>query len=372
MKREREGESVLRPTDHALRKEESLQAAATAWEAPTDAATIPWASEEEVPVIDLAPYFSSGSVDDLEAAAASLRAAAHSTGFHFIVGHGVSSELVASTFRAGRDFHSLPEDVKASLSMDGAPDRAGVGYLAHGNAKLPARPKKNMNAAFVVKNESGPRDITLDKMPWPDEGSHSSVAGFRHTVERYCAAMSTLACRMLPVYAVALGLRPHFFSDAFKSPLYRLRLSKYAPTPAGEYGINPHVDTTFFTILRPSGPGLVVQRPGAAGWMRVPHRGDDSFVVNFGELLSQVTNDSWPATRHYALNYCDERVESGDSLEEDGEGASEEILRFALPFFFNATPTFRMSVVPTCCSAEQPPKYPPLSYLEGQGVAQGE
>jgi len=86
-------------------------------------------------------------------------------------------------------------------------------------------------------------------------------------------------------------------------------------------------------------------------------------VVNFGELLSQVTNDAWPATRHYALSAVDG---TADGVDRDSSP------RFALPFFFNATPTHRMAVVPTCCSEDNPPRHPPASYLEGQGVQQGE
>jgi isopenicillin N synthase-like dioxygenase len=161
---------------------------------------------------------------------------------------------------------------------------------------------------------------------------------------------------MLPIYAVALGLRPRHFDDCFKTPLYRMRLSSYAPTPHGEFGINPHVDTSFFTILATSGPGLVVSHAQSRSWLRVPHK-PGGFVVNFGELLSQITNDQWPATRHYAIHKSDTNKKGG---------------RYSLPFFFNATPTHPMAVLPTCCSSKNPAKYPPVSYLEGQGVVQGE
>ena len=59
-------------------------------------------------------------------------------------------------------------------------------------------------------------------------------------------------------------------------------------------------------ILATTSAGLVVHsraraaEGGGAGWVRAPHR-DGAFVVNFGELLSQVTNERWPATRHYAV-----------------------------------------------------------------------
>lgn len=357
-------EPALQSTEEGRSREALLRKEASSWAAPTDANIVPWATEAEIPVLDLGPYFESGSVNDLEAAAARLLDAAHSTGFHFVTNHGVPSELVAETFEAARRFHALPGEAKARVAMDAAPRagevRAGCGYLEEANWKLPARDKPNMVAAFVVKREIGPRDVTLDKMPWPDEAG--DLVGFRATVERYCASMEQLALRMLPIYAVALGLKPSWFAGAFEDPLYRLRLSAYGATPPGEYGINPHVDTSFFTVLASSGSGLIVQSlaraaAGEAGWVRAPHR-PGAFVINFGELLAQVTNDSWPATRHYAINAA-------------GDDASD-LRRLSLPFFFNATPTYRMAVLPTCCDADNPPRYPPLSYLEGQGVAQGE
>ena len=34
-----------------------------------------------------------------------------------------------------------------------------------------------------------------------------------------------------------------YFAPSFSSPLFRMRLARYEATPAGEFGINPHVDT---------------------------------------------------------------------------------------------------------------------------------
>ena len=46
----------LAPTEHARKTEERLKSDATAWAAPTDAAAIPWATDAEIPVIDLGEY----------------------------------------------------------------------------------------------------------------------------------------------------------------------------------------------------------------------------------------------------------------------------------------------------------------------------
>eukprot|EP00966_Prymnesium_polylepis_P168361 3892826-Prymnesium_polylepis.2 len=220
---------ALEPTSLGAEVEARLRREASSWEAPTDASSIPWATEAEIPVLDLGPYFETGRVDDLEAVASQLRAAASSTGFHFITNHGVPAELVADTFQAAWQFHAQPAEAKRRCAMDAAPSRAGevragCGYLETANWKLPAREKPNMVAAFVVKRDivrahrsrtrcahksqerasragtylgrscvehpsscscaacaKGPRDVTLDKMPWPDESG--DMLGFRESVE---------------------------------------------------------------------------------------------------------------------------------------------------------------------------------------------
>eukprot|EP00192_Tetraselmis_astigmatica_P014784 CAMPEP_0117668390 /NCGR_PEP_ID=MMETSP0804-20121206/11522_1 /TAXON_ID=1074897 /ORGANISM="Tetraselmis astigmatica, Strain CCMP880" /LENGTH=166 /DNA_ID=CAMNT_0005476275 /DNA_START=105 /DNA_END=605 /DNA_ORIENTATION=- len=166
--------------------------------------------------------------------------------------------------------------------------------------------------------------------------------------------MERLALRLVPAFAVALGLPAGFFEPAFTSPLFRLRLSHYPPVELepGQFGIAPHTDTTFFTLLAQDGTGgLCVAMPDGR-WVAVPPLAD-AIVVNTGELLRQWSNDRVPSTRHYAVNM------SGSD-------------RYSLPFFFNATADYTMECLPTCTSPGNPPKYPPMSFLESQAVVQGE
>jgi len=43
-----------------------------------------------------------------------------------------------------------------------------------------------------------------------------------------------------------------------------------------------------------------------------------------------------------------------------------------VPFFFNATADHPMECLPTCQGPDNPPRYPPISYLESQAAAQRE
>lgn len=336
-----------------MAKERRLQKDAAAWAAPSDSSTIPEATDDEIPVLDYAAFLRDPSDEEAVASlASSLRMCCERVGFHLCTGHGVPDEMFRSIFDATKSFMALSVEAKLSYEMDKGQAPAGSGYLPVCNFKLPKRVNGNLVESFVLKRELGPRNINLDLMPWPEELGPE----WRRSVEEYARAMEDLAIRMLPVYSAALGLRGTHFDDAFRSPLWRLRLSRY-PSVASygdqEFGIGPHVDTSFFTLLAQDGvPGLVVWANSTQRWVRIPAT-PGALVVNTGEILRQITNDTWQAARHYALNAGPEP-------------------RISVPFFFNATADYPLAVVPTCCSEEDPAKYPPTSYLSGQGVVQGE
>ena len=182
------------------------------------------------------------------------------------------------------------------------------------------------------------------------------IPGFRECIEQYANEMETLAKRLLPIYARALQLDKHFFAPAFTHPMYRVRLTRYpsiANRKIDEFGIAPHVDTTFFTLLRQSAPGLVIYSEKRRCWISPPLI-DNAFVVNTGELLKQWSNDLFISVKHFANNNADESP------------------RYSIPFFINANADYKMTCLPTCCNENNPPKYPPISYLESQAVVQGE
>lgn len=328
-------------------KEQELLAEATSWDTSQPEA----AQDGDIPIVDVGEYFATGSADALAAAAAALNRACEQVGFHQLVGHGISSSLIAGTFAEARRFHALPLDVKQHINIDnpGLPI-TGAGYLPIGERRLPRREKGNLNEAFLIKSD---RDIDFDDNQWLAE---ELLPGFRASVEEFARKTSDLALRLLPVYAVALDLDPEFFTPAFHDPFWRLRMTHYPPDlerDDDEFGIAPHVDTTFFTLLLQDSPGLTIFSAERGTWINVPLI-PDAFVVNSGELLRQWSNDRFLSTRHFANNN-----NSGES-------------RYSIPLFFNATGDYPMECLPSCTDAGNPPKYPTISYLESQGVVQGE
>jgi isopenicillin N synthase-like dioxygenase len=283
--------------------------------------------------------------------------------FYYLLGHSVSKKRREGMFTAVRAFHNLPDSEKEALQMDRAGwPVGGVGYLPLHHRKLPSRNKGNANEAFIVKRQSRKMKVELDTdNQWPTE---KTLPGFRQEVKAYAECMEKLALCLLPLYARVLKVDPYFFKQAFTSPMYRLRMTKYPPlksNEADEFGIGPHVDTSFFTLLDQDMKGLIIYSEKRQRWLRAPYV-EGALIVNTGEMLKAWTNDRFPSVKHYATHI----VRSPENSSQPPQP------RYSIPFFFNADADFRMHCIPTCCSADETPKYPPFSYSESQALAQGE
>lgn len=310
---------------------------------------------DEIPVIDVADALA-GRPGALAAAAARLRCAYEEIGVWYCTGHGVDQALIDATFDQAARFHALPLDAKLALKAN----RNNVGYLPLRGSTTRhstlgrANNRPNLLAGFLVKRDLPPDhpDVLAD-VPyrglnqWPE-----GLPGFRETCVAYCDALECLGKALLPIYATALDLPRDFFDAAFREPMYTLRLAHYPPqdpVPRGqeeEFGIAPHTDSTFMTLLAQNRvPGLELLTQDGR-WLEAPVI-PGSFVVNSGELLKRWTNGRFLATPHRVVN------RSG------GE-------RTSIPFFFDATRDYRMECLPTCQDAANPPRWEPITYAEYQ------
>ncbi len=279
-----------------------------------------------------------------------LRRAFEEIGFYFVINHGVPRSLVDAVFAEAARFHSLPLDRKLALRIN----RHNVGYLPMGgettrHSQINVGNKPSVNEAFFAKRDLPPDhpDVLANKPfrcanQWPED-----LPGFRETVVAYHNAMERLAKSLLPLYAVALDLPADYFDLPFAKPMYTLRMSHYPrhDAPAeNEFGIAPHTDTSFMTLLAQNRiPGLSIRLP-TGRWVDAPAI-DGAFLVNGGDLLRRWTNDRFLATPHRVLN------RSGQE-------------RYAIPFFFDCAAEFRIECLPTCRSADNPQRYEPITYVE--------
>lgn len=307
------------------------------------------AATEIIPVIDLGPYLA-GTLGAIDRTAGELRYALTEIGFYFIVNHGVCSRQIGEVSRQVARFHAQPLEKKLRIKLD----KHNVGYLPMRGDTLRTSTvetvtKPNLNEAFFVARDlpSDHPDVLADRRfrsanRWP-----SDLPGFRGIIVDYCDAMERLAQKLVRLYARALGLPTEYFDQPFKEPQYKLRMTHYPQQAAAlddEFGIAPHTDTSFLTLLAPNKvPGLSI-RTRDGKWIAAPAI-PDAIVVNGGQLLQRWTNDYFLATPHRAVN------RSG------GE-------RYALAFFCDSNINWPVAAVPTCVGPDKPPKYPTTYYTD--------
>ena len=300
---------------------------------------------EEIPVIDLAAY-RAGQPGAVERLGRELQHALEDVGFYFVVNHGVPDHLIAGAFAAARQFHDQPEEAKLALRLN----QHNIGYLPFKSSvtrhsQLNANNKPNLVEAFFTKRELAP-DVPVEPFRAPNRWPEG-LPGFKEAVLAYQDAMEGLGKSLLPLYATALGLAPDWFDAAFQEPTYTLRLAHYPRQDViedNEFGLAPHSDTSFMTLLAQNDiPGLAIRLPNGK-WIDAPSL-PGSILVNGGDLLRRWTNDRFLATPHRVIN------RSGQE-------------RYAVPFFMDCSYHWRMSCIPTCQDAQHPPLYEPITYPE--------
>lgn len=280
-----------------------------------------------LPALDLA------QLDADPSTAASFRAtlldATHSVGFFYLTGHGVPQPLIDEILATARAFFGLPEVDKLAIENLRSPHFRGYtrigGELTKGQTDWREQIDIGPERAAVPAAE-GVADWERLEGPnqWP-----AALPELREVVERWDAALTALARRLLRAWAVALGQDAHVFDASFADrPSTLIKIIRYPgrDDPGARQGVGSHKDGGVLTLLliEPGTAGLQVEHEGA--WIDVPPR-PGAFVVNIGELLEVATGGYLKATVH--------RVVSPPA------GAD----RISIPFFFNPALSARIPVL---------------------------
>jgi isopenicillin N synthase-like dioxygenase len=303
-----------------------------------------------IAAIDLGPYLA-GEPGALERTAAELGAASEELGFYFIGNHAIPQALIDRVFAEAERFHSLPLERK----MDVKCLEKVVGYLPLGGqtqrliykgGKHPDR-----SASYYIKDEyAADHPYRLAGKSWVfDNRWPADLPGFRETCLEYFAAMSDLVRKMLPLQSVALGLPPDYLSshEAFKPGNNTLRLLCYPPRDEaldGQFGISPHTDYGYMTLLaQAKRPGLEILTREKT-WIQAPAL-DGHFLVNHADMGRRWTNDRFRSAPHRVVNLRGET-------------------RYSIPFFVGPRLDVRLECLPTCQGPDNPPRYPAMSFGE--------
>src|SRR5258706_8943218 len=303
-------------------------------------------TQPAIPVADISGLADLGS-PAARSAATQLCAAYGSVGFPYIAGNGVPAATIDAAFAASAEFHASSLAQKQSIAINQFPR----GYIGMATSTIVTSSvarvtKPNLSESLMLMHEIARDDPDFGKEvhgpnQWPDW-----LPGFRPTIEAYIAALEAVTRRLLGAFTLGLALPAGWFDPMFAKPVTFLRLLHYPPHPAdavdNQFGSAPHTDYGCMTLLAQHGvEGLGVRRRDG-DWVDAPPV-RDTFLLNLGDIMPRWSNDRFVSTPHRVLN------RSGRE-------------RFSIAYFFDPGMDAMIDCLPTCRSAEAPPRYPPVRY----------
>jgi isopenicillin N synthase-like dioxygenase len=305
------------------------------------------AALERLAVIDISPFLNDGSKTQRAEVAQQIRAACVDIGFFYATGHGFSVGEIDEAIKWAHRFFELPNDRKMDLHV--SKTSAFLGYIGIGGSNPDANTDEgvDLREGFYLAREayeSEPKDLHIaGKSIWPDE---SDLPGYKPFMEAYIRKQCVLAQKLARAFAMALDLPQTYFDDAYRFPEVKLGFNYYPPVPAeklhrSQWGISPHADYDGFTILAQDSLGGLQVRNSEGAWVEVPPI-EGTFVINIGDLFATWTNDLFMSSLHRAINATPKRA------------------RVSIPFFTSPRLDTQINCLPTCTSADNPPKYEPI------------
>ncbi len=306
----------------------------------------------QVPIVDLGAWLD-GDPAAFEPTAAALGSASETLGFYFVRNHGIAQSLIDRAFEQDERFHALPLERKLEVRRT----RGSAGYLPLGGQVQRAAeydrkyPHRDRSASFYIRNDyRADHPDRVAKKPWvSDNHWPEDLPGFRETTLEYLAAVEALGYKLLLLQAAALGMPRDYFvtHEAFRPAGSTLRLLHYPPRdPAlqGQYGIGPHTDYGFCTLLAQARvPGLeILSRSGE--WIQAPAL-DGHLLINNSDMLRYWSNDRFRSAPHRVIN-----------------ASGRE--RYSIPVFFGVRSDVMLECLPSCRGPGNPPRYPPMSYSD--------
>ncbi|CAN1326897.1 Gibberellin 2-beta-dioxygenase 8 [Linum perenne] len=154
---------------------------------------------------------------------------------------------------------------------------------------------------FQVVNHGISREI-LDQM------RHEQVKVFKQpfvkkntAMEEFANTVADLAQKLAEILAERLGRKSSFFKEKCLASSCYLRMNRYppCPIPTDVFGLMPHTDSDFLTILyQDQVGGLQLVRDGK--WFAV-NPNPLALIINIGDLFQAWSNDVYKSVEHRVM-----------------------------------------------------------------------
>jgi len=246
-----------------------------------------------------------------------LKNALMTHGFFTITEHGVSDEILSSSYAMSKDFFSLPEEVKNKYAH---PEKAGArGYTPYGKETAVGETTPDLKEFW----HHGPQvDNTFDSRITSNI-SVNEIPAFNAQFDLLFDQLNSLGLKVLRVIALILNLEPNFFDNWASKGNSVLRLIHYPPISDNSNILRAraHGDINLITLLvGAEESGLEVLNPEGE-WIPIAAQ-SKSIVCNIGDMMQLVTRSHLKSTTHRVVDH----------------NANSSKPRFSMPFFLHPSP----------------------------------
>lgn len=253
-----------------------------------------------LPVLDLG-RFDRGPAERA-AFCAELGRAAHEVGFFYLVGHGISPELMARVQAEARQFFALPEAEKLAIEMVNSPHFRG--YTRVGAEITRGKPDWREQIDIGAERAAvppGPGVPAWARLYGPNQWP-TAVPGLKPALLQWQDEVGAMLIRVLRGFAIALGQDEDAFAPIYgDAPHSLLKIIRYPGRAPGrdDQGVGAHNDSGILTaLLQDDVGGLQVETAG--GWIdATPIPG--AFIINIGESLEMAAEGYLRSTVHRVI-----------------------------------------------------------------------
>lgn len=298
------------------------------------------ASANEMPILDLTALNKGG---DLKPIAEKMRHACVTTGFFYVANHGIPESVVNGVFDATRRYFDLPIEQRMPHRMD---EKYRRGFMPQGINQHPGfAPDLKESYEIGVDLPLTDPDVAADLALHGPNRWPADCPWLREASETYFEEAQALGRRLLRVSAVSLDMPEDYFLQFCTKPMVQMRLFHYPPQePMSDekaFGVAPHTDYGMITLLLQDPIGGLELKKRDGEWVSAPYV-PGTLVINIGDLFQRWTNDIYASNQHRVVNRTGKE-------------------RYSIPMFFNLDYRTLISCLPTCQSADNPPKYQPIT-----------
>ncbi|HCD23206.1 MAG TPA: flavonol synthase [Flavobacteriaceae bacterium] len=261
-------------------------------------------------------------------------------GFVALRGHFLDQKLVDELYGQVKHFFTLEESIKKKYEIAGIGGQRG--YTSFGRESAKGSSTGDLKEFWHFGQYDVPQNE--DKRTYPDNVWVDEVPGFNQVGKEAFAQLQKTAVYVLRALTYPLALPENYFDEYVLQGNSILRAIHYPPiteAPKNAVRAAAHGDINLITLLMGAhGKGLQVKNHQGQ-WIDAI-ASEDELMINVGDMLSRLTNNSLKSTIHQVVNPPQELW-----------GTS----RYSIPFFMHPVSSMSLSCLPQCISDAQPKGY---------------